>query len=293
MLRQIQYFQAVVRHNSFSEAAEECHISQSAISQQVKALEQELGFQLLERHNRSFTLMPAGAYFYKKSLILVADYAQMCQEAEKIAQGDEAVLKIGYLRRYNGLQLQSALADFAAAFPQVSLQLMCGDHEELFRWLRHGDADVVLNDQRRAFSEEYVNLVLETSDFCVEIAAHNIMAEASSVSLQELKNLPCILVADSSQQAVEQAYFQTVVGFRGTFLFANTLEKARLFVASGQGFLPVTEKSLATSEDTIRRLPLYRNDAPIHQKLCLFWKKENSGYYVESFADCLEARFTT
>ena len=132
MLRQIQYFQAVVRHNSFSEAAEECHISQSAISQQVKALEQELGFQLLERHNRSFTLT-------------TADYAQMYQEAEKIAQGDEAVLKIGYLRRYNGLQLQSALADFAAAFPQVSLQLMCGDHEELFRWLRHGDADVVLN----------------------------------------------------------------------------------------------------------------------------------------------------
>lgn len=66
MLRQIQYFQAVVRHNSFSEAAEECHISQSAISQQIKALEQELGVQLLERHNRSFTLTPAGAYFYRR-----------------------------------------------------------------------------------------------------------------------------------------------------------------------------------------------------------------------------------
>ena len=42
MLRQIRYFQSVVRNNSFSEAAEECHISQSAISQQIKALEQEL-----------------------------------------------------------------------------------------------------------------------------------------------------------------------------------------------------------------------------------------------------------
>ena len=60
MLRQIQYFQAVVRCHSFSEAAEECHISQSAISQQVKALENELGFALLERKNRSFTLTPAG-----------------------------------------------------------------------------------------------------------------------------------------------------------------------------------------------------------------------------------------
>ena len=49
MLRQIQCFQAVVRNNSFSEAAEECHISQSAISQQIKALEQELGTTAVRR----------------------------------------------------------------------------------------------------------------------------------------------------------------------------------------------------------------------------------------------------
>ena len=54
MIRQIKYFQAVVQNNSFSEAAEECHISQSAISQQVQALERELGFSLLERRNRKF-----------------------------------------------------------------------------------------------------------------------------------------------------------------------------------------------------------------------------------------------
>ena len=73
MLRQIRYFQSVVRNNSFSEAAEECNISQSAISQQIKALENELGFPLLERHNRKFVLTPAGEHFYKKSLVLIAD----------------------------------------------------------------------------------------------------------------------------------------------------------------------------------------------------------------------------
>ena len=49
MIRQIRYFQAVVRNNSFSEAAEECYVSQSAISQQIQALERELSFDLLER----------------------------------------------------------------------------------------------------------------------------------------------------------------------------------------------------------------------------------------------------
>lgn len=85
VLRQIRYFQAVVRNNSFSEAAAECHISQSAISQQIKALENELGFPLLERKNRKFVLTPAGEHFYKKSLILMADYEQICSEAATIA----------------------------------------------------------------------------------------------------------------------------------------------------------------------------------------------------------------
>ncbi|MCM1258968.1 MAG: LysR family transcriptional regulator, partial [Roseburia sp.] len=59
MLKQIKYFQAVVRCGSFTEAAAECYISQSAISQQVQALEQELGVSLLERRNRKFTVTPA------------------------------------------------------------------------------------------------------------------------------------------------------------------------------------------------------------------------------------------
>lgn len=66
MLKQIKYFQSVVRLNSFSEAAAENFISQSATSQQIQALERELGFKLLERKNRSFMLTPAGEYFYQK-----------------------------------------------------------------------------------------------------------------------------------------------------------------------------------------------------------------------------------
>lgn len=71
MLKRLKCFQSVVRLNSFSEAAEN-YISQSAISQQIQALERELGFKLLERRNRTFALTPAGEYFYQKSLVLTA-----------------------------------------------------------------------------------------------------------------------------------------------------------------------------------------------------------------------------
>ncbi len=108
MLKQLKYFQSVVRLNSFSEAAEENFISQSAISQQVQALERELGFRLLDRKNRSFTLTPAGEFFYQKSLILTADYERMCSEAAKIAKGNQTRLRIGYLCCYTGSEFRRA-----------------------------------------------------------------------------------------------------------------------------------------------------------------------------------------
>ena len=121
MLRQLKYFQSVVRLNSFSEAAEENFISQSAISQQIQSLERELGFKLIERKNRSFTLTPAGDYFYRKSLVLTADYERMCSEASRIAKGDKAELRVGYLRSYSGMEFQRAVEQFAEKYSDVAV----------------------------------------------------------------------------------------------------------------------------------------------------------------------------
>lgn len=291
MIRQIGYFQSVVRNNSFSEAAEECHISQSAISQQIKALENELGFPLLERHNRKFQLTPAGEHFYKKSLILIADYERMCSEAAKIARGDEAALKIGYLRSHNSPEVHQALEEFSGKYPRVDLQMLYGNHEELFDLLRTGGADLVLNDQRRAFSEEYVNLILAVHKMYIELAARNPVAELPSVTVQELKNIPCILVASKEQRSIEQDFYQTVIGIQGEILYAENLEEARLMVISGQGFLPVEGNDPAPFGASIRRVPLYRGEEQITHNYCLFWKKDNSGYYVEEFADILKHKF--
>lgn len=292
MIRQIRYFQSVVRNNSFSEAAEECHISQSAISQQVQALERDLGFELLERKNRKFTLTSAGEYFYRKSLVLIADYERMCQEAARIAGGDKAALKIGYLRCYGGREFHLALEEFSAKYPDAQVKIEYGNHEELYELLRSGGVDLVLNDQRRAFSDEYVNLVLTVGSEYIEISSRNPIAALQSITVQELKNIPCILVTSKEQRKTEQEYYQGVVGFQGDFLYAENLEEARLMVIGGQGFMPVEGAKRAEHFGTsISRIPLFRGDAQIRRNYCAFWKKDNSGYYVEEFADMLKRKF--
>lgn len=102
LLRQIQYFQKIVECGSFTEAAEQCNISQSAISQQVKALEVELGFLLLVRKNRSFEITPAGRYFYEKSIGITSQIDKLCAESRKIALNEGAVLRVGYLKKLRG-----------------------------------------------------------------------------------------------------------------------------------------------------------------------------------------------
>lgn len=292
MFRQIKYFQTVVKKDSFSEAAEECHISQSAISQQIKGLEMELGFKLLERKNRKFSLTLAGEHFYKKSLILLADYEKICIESAKIASGNEAVLKIGYLKSYRGNEFYGALDDFSVKYPRVSIKFVAGNHEELFNLLRCGNLDIVLNDQRRAFSDEYVNLILTSSNEYIEISKRNPISQLKSVTLEDLKNIPCILVASKEQREIEEKYYRMVIGFNGEFIYAENLEEARLFVICGQGFMPV-ECSIKNINQlsSISRIPLFRRNIQINRNYCLFWKKDNSGYYIEEFADILKSKF--
>ncbi|MDO5541504.1 MAG: LysR family transcriptional regulator [Eubacteriales bacterium] len=292
MIKQIRYFQAVVRCGSFTEAAEECFISQSAISQQIQALENDLGVKLLNREKRKFSLTPAGEYFYQKSLVLIADFESLCHETVRIANKDHAELRIGYLRCYGGQEFRLAVADFSEKYPDVSVQIINGNHEDLYDALRNGGVDLILNDQRRAFSDEYVNFILTTSECYIEIAARNPLASLESIETDDLKNVPCILIASPEQQDNERIYYQEIVGIKGDFLFAENLEEARLLVIGGKGFMPIeggeNEPGFAA---TLRRVLLTRKGKPIKRNYCAFWKTDNSGYYVEEFADILKAKF--
>ena len=100
LLKQMKYFVSIVENNSFTEAAEKYFVSQSAISQQIKSLEMELGVELILRGNRSFTLTSAGEYFYRQSLIILDEptaaldpiaESELYQEYNEIAENRTAI----------------------------------------------------------------------------------------------------------------------------------------------------------------------------------------------------------
>ena len=292
LLRQIESYQSVVKNNSFTLAAEERHISQSAISQQIKALEDEIGAELLIRKNRRFELTEAGRHFYTRSLAITADLEQLCRETARVAHKDSEALTVGFPVTYDGEDFPRAIAAFSAKYPSVTLNVVSGNHEDLYDGLRFGRIDLALNDQRRAFSDEYENLILTESVCHVEIATHNPLAQHQAVDVSDLRTLPCILVASEAQQEEERRFYRDIVGFRSEFLFAETMQQARVMAASNRGILPLEGRH---REDyfgaTLRRIPLLRGGEPIRRTYCAFWKKNNSNPYTVSFAELLKEQF--
>ncbi len=292
LLRQIEYYLAVINTGSFSEAAEVCHISQSAVSQQIKALEEELGVELLRRHNRTFSMTPAGELFYRKATVLRSDLEQLKRDVKRTSASQARKLRIGYLRCYGGTEFQDAMALFAEQHPDVELEVLSGNHEDLYNALRREDVDLVLNDQRRAFSDDYVNYELVKSRCYVEMASRLPLAKLSRLDVSDLKNTPCILVTGREQREIESSYFRDIVGFTGPHLYTETLPEARILVASGKGFLPVEGIREDTYFDTaISRIPLYKNRRPLFRNYCAFWKNENMDPLIREFADLLKTRF--
>ena len=292
MLKQIKYFQSVVKHRSFTEAGEEHYISQSAISQQIKSLEQELGVELLKRSKRSFTLTPAGEYFYNKSLVLFADLEAICRETQHIAGYNGELLKIGVLRGYSGNEFQSTVSIFSAQFPDVSVEISHGNHDELYDKLRHGKIDIVLNDQRRAFSDEYHNIILSEQEYSIEISAKNPIAELECVSIEDLKNIPCILISGKEQQETERKFYHNDMGFPSEIIFAESLEDARILLIQGKGFMPVegSQKYVQLGAVT-KKIMLIRNNKPVIRKYCAFIKRNNPAKHTKEFIKIFKNEF--
>lgn len=288
LFRQMKYFISVVECSSFTEAAEQCYISQSAISQQIRSLEKELGVELIHRENRRFTLTPAGEYFYEQSKGILNEVEDIRRETFRIGKDKEMELKIGYLRCYSGQELHQAVAEFSRLYPEVSIHIVNGTHEELYDLLRFGRADLVLTDQRRAFSDKYANFQLLKCGCYAELSVRSPLAEQESVTMEELKRQACILISSREQQNIEEDYYKNTLGFGGRFLFAENLEEGRLMVAGNRGFLPVERVgTLPPCGTGVKRLPVMEQGQQLKRNYCLFWVKENASYYIEEFAEIL------
>src|SRR5215469_12872149 len=143
-LRQLAYFEAVVRCGGFSRAAEQLRIAQPAVSAQVRRLEAELGTPLLERTTRRVALTHAGELFLVRVRAVLGQLDEARADLAELAAVRRGHVRIGATLVLGSLDLPRSLAQFRRRYPGVTLALRAGLIADLLGDLGAGEIDIVL-----------------------------------------------------------------------------------------------------------------------------------------------------
>lgn len=278
LLKQIRYFVMVVECGSFTEAAVRCYISQSAVSQQVKALEDELGVQLFNRGKRNFTLTEAGKYMYRHGRELIQDAEKLTDEVIKIGKTEGCPrIRIGYLKLYSGNELSAAIAQFRQKMPEFVIDIKSVGHDELYRGIYNGSFDVVLNDERfDGMPGDFEYFTLKESNVYIDISEQYELSSRPYIDAGEPRGIPCIIVVDKAQRSDEKAFYAKRYGTMGAnFIYAGDWGEARMLVAAGAGFSVVenTDSAFVPGKG-VKRIPVYKNGEPLKWQYYFICRKE-------------------
>jgi DNA-binding transcriptional LysR family regulator len=141
-LETLKVFCDVVETKSFSVAASQNYVTQSAVSQQIRMLEEKYGKQLLERTRGNVQLTPAGEILYQVSKEIVQRYGELearLQAATKVVGGTVRVATVHTIGLY---ELSSQLKRFLKAYPQVQLQLEYSRSNKIYEDALRGGIDL-------------------------------------------------------------------------------------------------------------------------------------------------------
>ncbi len=135
-LKQIEYFVILAELKSFTETGFKFNVSQSAISQQILLLENELQVNLISRESKNFKLTEAGEYFYNKGKTILAMIENLKEQTSNIGKYNELILNLGFLSSYFGRELNNAISKLLKIYPELELYICSGTHETLYQFLK-------------------------------------------------------------------------------------------------------------------------------------------------------------
>src|SRR5882762_9225686 len=120
-MHQLRYLVAVARTGNFSRAAEQCHVSQPSLSQQIQKLEDELGERLFDRLKRTVKLTPQGEAFLPRAVKILAEVEAAKREAKDATELLCGTVVFGVLPTIAPYLLPAVMAEFTARFPGVEI----------------------------------------------------------------------------------------------------------------------------------------------------------------------------
>ena len=143
-MHQLRYMVAVARAENFSRAAEQCHVAQPSLSQQIQKLEEELGERLFDRLQRKVRLTPAGEAFLPRAIRILEEVDAAKRDAAEAKASLRGTLTVGVLPTIAPYLLPRALASFVRAHPGVEVVVQEETTDRLLKLVHAYEVDVAL-----------------------------------------------------------------------------------------------------------------------------------------------------
>lgn len=246
-LIQLRYFVAIARTVSFTAAAEGLHVSQPALSYQMRRLEQELGTKLFVRKGRSIALSPDGELFLPLAqdvLFRADDAVRVLKDNLRVEAGE---VRLGCNPSVSTYVIPSLLAEFRRSYPRVRVELFEGGDFDLHQMVQTGSIDFAVASAPGAPQTMAVT-PLGAEDLHIITSPGHRLAGRSSCALSEFESDDWAFPNDSYnlallvKEACRHSGFEPRVAYQ-----AGPIEAVKNFVRQGLGVSALPSTALRGS----------------------------------------------
>jgi DNA-binding transcriptional LysR family regulator len=186
-LRHLRTIAAVARHGSFTKAAEELYLAQSAISQQIRRLEAELGVEVFRRTSRRVELTAEGRVILGYAQRVLAEVDGLQSELEELTGLLRGQLRIGGVYPTGPYDLFGMLADFRAAHPGVAIHMVEDTQDGVLAALEADELDCAFSALNPdALGNEFAATLLWEDEIVVALPASHRLCARKQVTFEEL-----------------------------------------------------------------------------------------------------------
>ena len=196
-LQQLRYFCAIADTGSFSRAAQQTHVSQPSLSQQIRKLEDELGARLFDRLGRSVRLTELGQTFLPRARTVLHDLETARTEVVERKSSTSGNISLGVIPTIAPYFLPSVLSRFSRKWPQAKLSVIEEITPLLLEKLRAGNIDIaIVALPLPVHGHEFESFPLMTERLFAVLPNKHELSHRRSVSLSDLEPDPFLLLRD-------------------------------------------------------------------------------------------------
>lgn len=284
-LRQLKVFSSVARHLNFTRAAEEMHLTQPAVSMQIKQVEENVGLPLFEHIGKQLYLTEAGRemYHYSRVVAQQLDEAESVIDALKGVQRGRLAIAVASTANYFAPRL---LAAFSEQHPSVTISLDVTNREGLITQLENNDKDLVIMGRPPAAMDLVAEVFTENPLVIIAPLAHPLV-QRKQIPLADLQNATFVVREQGSGTRIAMERFFSEQGVRlATGMEMSSNEAIKQAVQAGLGLGIVSMHTLALELETKRLAVLDVQSFPIMRHwYIVHWRSKRLSPIAQAFKE--------